>query len=102
MIIIAAHVLTESQFHSGTRLTPIINQITQINTHRILFVLSLGVDFHWYVKDSDGKWSHKPGKTAVTRRDNQGALINNPQNCDMNGYEFVCYMTTHRRDVNIR
>jgi len=70
--------------------------------HVVALVVEDCVDFHWYVKDSDGKWSHKPGKTAVTRRDNQGALINNPQNCDMNGYEFVCYMTTHRRNVNIR
>ncbi|KAL9969862.1 hypothetical protein ACROYT_G022130 [Oculina patagonica] len=69
--------------------------------HVVALVVEDGVDFHWYLKDGDGKWSHKPGETSVTRTDDSGNLKNNPETCDMNGYVFVCYMTTDRNTVNI-
>lgn len=36
-------------------------------------------DYHWYRQDSDGLWSHKPGRTAVTRNDGNNKLIIDPQ-----------------------
>lgn len=70
--------------------------------HVVALVVEDCVDFHWYLKNSDNTWSHKPGRTAVTQLDNAGQVINNPQNCAMNGYEFVTYMTTDRNTVQIR
>ena len=69
----------------------------------ILFLSSLGVDFHFFLRDNDGHWSHKPGETSVTRTDNSGNLINDPSaaGVDMNGYVFHCFMTTNRNTVNI-
>lgn len=69
--------------------------------HVVALVVEDCVDFHWYLKNNDGTWSHKPGRTPVTQRDNAGQRINNPQNCDMNGYEFVTYMTTNRNTAQI-
>ena len=69
----------------------------------ILIVSSLGVDFHWYLRDRDGRWSHKPGETSVTRNDDSGNLINDPSaaGVDMNGYVFVTFMTSDRNAVTI-
>jgi hypothetical protein len=35
-------------------------------------------DFHFYRKDKDGLWSHKPGSNKVTRVDADNKLIKNP------------------------
>lgn len=71
--------------------------------HVVALVVEDGVDFHWYLRDSDGKWSHKPGTCSVTRTDNSGNLITDPSSAsvDMNGYRFVCFMTTDRNTVTI-
>lgn len=45
-------------------------------------------DYHWYRQDSDGYWSHKPGGTAVTRYDNSGNLIIDPETADRGGYDL--------------
>ncbi|KHD05529.1 hypothetical protein PN36_29080 [Candidatus Thiomargarita nelsonii] len=39
-------------------------------------------DYHWYRQDDDGKWSHKPGTTPVTRDDSSGNPVTNPEKCD--------------------
>ena len=36
-------------------------------------------DYHWYRQNSDGFWSHKPGKEPVTNVDQQGNSIIDPQ-----------------------
>jgi len=71
--------------------------------HVVALVVEDGVDFHWYRRDGDGKWSHKPGSTSVTRTDDSGNLIDDPSaaNVDMNGYQFVCFMTTDSYTVTI-
>ncbi len=75
------------------------------HTYSFCSFLYLGNDYHWYLKDGDGKWSHKPGRTSVTRTDDSGNLITNVEACDMTGnginYRFVCYMTTDKNTVNI-
>ena len=40
--------------------------------------LSKDTDYHFYRQDSDGKWSHKPGRTNVTNVDADGNIIINP------------------------
>jgi len=39
-------------------------------------------DYHWYRKDSNGKWSHKRGLTAITNVDASGKTITNPKTCN--------------------
>ena len=36
-------------------------------------------DYHFYMQNADGYWSHKPGATAVTRFDATGRPIYDPQ-----------------------
>ena len=44
-------------------------------------------DYHWYRQDSDGYWSHKPGRTPVRRYDAAGNLIVDPETCDWGIYD---------------
>lgn len=48
------------------------------------------VDFHWYRKNKEGFWSHKPGGTAARNVDNSGRLISDPANCDRGPYTQFC------------
>lgn len=51
-----------------------------------------GADFHYYVKDNNGFWSHKPGVTDPTIFDDSGKTIKDPANCDRGIYHnFVGY-----------
>jgi hypothetical protein len=43
-------------------------------------------DYHWYRKQQDGYWGHKPGQTLATSRDRSGQLITDPQSCDRGRY----------------
>ena len=63
----------------------------------------LGVDYHWYRLDDDGKWSHKPGGTRVTQADNAGRYIKDPRKANSHpiNYKFVCFMTTDKNDITI-
>jgi hypothetical protein len=47
-------------------------------------------DFHWYRKDSDDYWSHKPGSTAATNLDAAGDVIADPETCDRGEYTVLC------------
>jgi hypothetical protein len=47
-------------------------------------------DFHWYRRNSDGSWSHKPGQTRATRNDASGNPITDPQTADRGGYTIFC------------
>lgn len=47
-------------------------------------------DFHWYRKDEDGLWSHKPGSTPAINTDDSGNLIQSPETCDRGEYTVVC------------
>ena len=55
-------------------------------------VAGLGPDFHYYVKDKNGFWSHKPGVTNPTIFDDMGSIIKDPLTCDRGYYDnFVGY-----------
>lgn len=59
-------------------------------------------DFHWYRLDSNGFFSHKPGKTQATNVDNSGQLIKDPRKADRGPYtEFVSFMETRRDKIKI-
>lgn len=47
-------------------------------------------DYHWYRRDINGKWSHKPGQTPATNRDNSGRAIDDPSICDRGAYANFC------------
>jgi hypothetical protein len=49
-----------------------------------------GVDFHWYRKNQDGYWSHKPGHTQATNLDASRQLITDPRTCDRGFYTEFC------------
>lgn len=46
---------------------------------KIAVVVDKNKDFHYYLQNLDGSWSHKPGAREVTNKDAVGALIVNPQ-----------------------
>lgn len=45
-----------------------------------------GSDFHFYVKDKNGYWSHKPGVTNPTIYDSSGHMIEDPSKCSRSFY----------------
>lgn len=58
-------------------------------TYKVALVAySNNLDYHWYRQDADGYWSHKPGTTALTRYDNSGNLIIDPETADRGGYDL--------------
>jgi hypothetical protein len=52
------------------------------------------VDFHWYRRQREGFWGHKPGGTPARNVDNLGRLINGatlrPDNCARGPYTIFC------------
>lgn len=71
--------------------------------HLVALVIWPGVDFHWYRKGRNGKWSHKPGSTPVTNLDNSANLINDPRTADRGGYTSFCtFMTVMHGHIKIR
>lgn len=58
--------------------------------HLVALVVAPGWDFHWYRKGRNGRWTHKPGGTAVTELDNAGAFILDPRLADRGPYTDFC------------
>jgi hypothetical protein len=60
--------------------------------HTVALVLwpGSGGDYHWYRRDKDGTWSHKPGSTKATRLDNAGKRITDPRTADRGPYTVFC------------
>lgn len=51
-----------------------------------------GTDYHWWRKNDDGTWSHKPGSTPIIHWDASGNTITDPGNCDRGIYDgFLGY-----------
>jgi hypothetical protein len=52
------------------------------------------IDYHWYRRQKEGFWGHKPGGTAARNVDNSGRLIDGvrltPANCDRGPYKYFC------------
>lgn len=70
--------------------------------HLVALVIWPGVDYHWYRKGKNRRWSHKPGGTAVTNLDNSGNIIVDPRNADRGGYtEFCTFMVVKHGHIKI-
>jgi hypothetical protein len=70
--------------------------------HLVALVIWPGVDYHWYRKGSNKKWSHKPGSTAVTNLDNSGHVISDPRHADRGGYtDFCTFMIVKHGHIKI-
>lgn len=51
-----------------------------------------GSDYHWYRRNDDGTWSHKPGSTPIISWDASGHTITDPATCDRGIYDgFLGY-----------
>lgn len=57
---------------------------------KIAMVVAPGWDYHWYRLDQNGMWSHKPGRTQATNRDNSGNLISSPETANRGAYTDFC------------
>ena len=65
-------------------------------------------DYHWYAwhgGSGDRFWAHKPGKSPVRNRDNQGRVIDGtwitPENCNRGPYTIFCGYLFAPRDIKI-
>ncbi len=51
-----------------------------------------GTDYHWYRRNDDGTWSHKPGSTPIISWDASGHTITDPATCNRGIYDgFLGY-----------
>lgn len=62
--------------------------------HLVALVVAPGFDYHWYRKGRNGRWTHKPGSTAVTHLDNAGKIITDPRTADRGPYTKFCTFMT--------
>lgn len=62
--------------------------------YKIAIVVDPGWDYHFYVQNSDGYWSHKPGIESCTRVDAGGNSITDPEKANHDygyaNYEKFC------------
>lgn len=86
--------------------SPNANNVCPEKGHLVALVIAPDAafnDFHWYRKGSDGYWSHKPGPTQVTNRDNAGKLIVDPRTADRGFYkQFTTFMVVMHGHIKIR
>ena len=57
----------------------LLAKTTGVTGHLVAMVVAPGLDYHWLRLDNDRYWSHKPGQTAVTDKDNRGRKIADPR-----------------------
>lgn len=61
---------------------------------KVALVVWPGWDYHWYRRQLEGFWGHKPGGTAARNTDNSNRVINGstltPANCDRGPYTQFC------------
>lgn len=53
-------------------------------------VVAPGYDYHWYRKQKEGFWGHKPGGTPARNTDNNGAIVWNPETAARGPYTNFC------------
>ncbi len=70
--------------------TPNANNVCPGTGHLVALVIWPNTDYHWYRKNNDGYWSHKPGGTPATIYDNAGHLITDPRTANRGGYTQFC------------
>ncbi len=63
---------------------------TPAEGHYAALVVGPNWDFHWYRRDSNGMWSHKPGSTSVINYDQNGILISDPRTAARGRYTDFC------------
>lgn len=56
----------------------------------IALVVAPAWDFHWYRRDADNHWTHKPGGTQATDKDHAGHPIEDPAVADRGAYTEFC------------
>lgn len=56
----------------------------------LALVVAPGYDYHWYRRDQNGMWSHKPGGTPATNLDNSSNPISNPETANRGVYVNFC------------
>lgn len=65
--------------------------------------VNVNVNYHWWRKEKDGTWSHKPGKGDIMYEDFSHNVINDPRDSNRGGYNiFVGYFLVEapwRRDL---
>lgn len=67
--------------------------LTPAEGHVVALVVSTTpgfLDYHWYRRDNNAMWSHKPGGTPAKNTDNSGRPISDPQSCDRGPYNLFC------------
>ena len=65
-------------------------------------VIWRNVDYHWYRKQAEGYWGHKPGQTAARNTDNSGIVITNPETANRGNYRDFCGYFFARSGMGIR
>lgn len=63
------------------------------NQYKVALVIAPNSDYHWYVQNRDGYWSHKQGYLKVSNVDASGKKITDPQSCDRNYGSGLNYST---------
>ncbi|HEX6508477.1 MAG TPA: hypothetical protein VF221_12670 [Chloroflexota bacterium] len=58
--------------------------------HQVALVIWPGEDFHWFRRDRDGRWSHKPGGGTATNLDFGGHIIADPRTANRGPYTVFC------------
>lgn len=53
-------------------------------------VVGPGIDFHWYRRDDNGFWSHKPGETPVINVVQAGKRISDSKTASRGVYTNLC------------
>lgn len=57
---------------------------------QVALVVDPGNDYHWYRRDQNGMWTHKPGGGRATNLDNSNNPISNPETANRCG-TWLCY-----------
>ena len=62
--------------------------------YKVVLVITPNRDYHWYVLNTNGYWSHKRGHSRVTNVDASEKRITNPKTCNRNygslNYSVFC------------
>lgn len=83
--------------------TPAANNKCPDAGHLVALVIWPGVDFHWYRKGVNTRWSHKPGGTSVTNLDNSGVIITDPRTANRGNYtQFCTFMNVLHGHIKIK
>ncbi len=68
----------------------------------VLALVVWGRDFHWYRRDSNGTWSHKPGSTRARDIDNSGRKIYDVRRADHGPYRFCGFFLSRTPKARIK